>query len=85
MQRLVQRIVTLTCGKPPGEATHWTRRPMAKEAGVSLRTVQRIWQMDAPINLAESDVICFNFDVAEGNEACRINRACPTSMTGCAG
>jgi transposase len=40
----VQRIVTLTCGEPPGEATHWTGRAMAKAANVSLRTVQRIWQ-----------------------------------------
>jgi hypothetical protein len=24
----VQRIVTLTCSEPPGEATHWTGRAM---------------------------------------------------------
>ena len=29
--------------RPPGEATHWTGRAMAKQAGISLRTVQRIW------------------------------------------
>jgi transposase len=40
----VQRVVTLTCAEPPGEATHWTGRAMAKEAGISLRSVQRIWQ-----------------------------------------
>jgi transposase len=39
----VQRVVTLTCGAPPGEATHWTGRAMAKVSGLSLRTVQRIW------------------------------------------
>ena len=40
----VQRIVTLTCSEPPGEATHWTGRAMARETGLSLRTIQRIWQ-----------------------------------------
>ena len=39
----VQRVVALTCGAPPGEATHWTGRMMAKATGLSLRTVQRIW------------------------------------------
>ena len=28
---------------PPGEATHWTGRMMAKAVGVSRRSVQRIW------------------------------------------
>ena len=40
---VVRRVVALTCGEPPGEATHWTGRMMAKAAGLSLRTVQRIW------------------------------------------
>jgi hypothetical protein len=40
----VQSVVTLTCSEPPGEATHWTGRAMAKTAGISLRSVQRIWQ-----------------------------------------
>jgi transposase len=40
----VQRVVTLTCAEPPGEATHWTGRAMARQAGISLRSVQRIWQ-----------------------------------------
>ena len=39
----VARVVALTCGAPPGEATHWTGRAMAKAAGLSLRSVQRIW------------------------------------------
>jgi transposase len=39
----VQRVVALTCAAPPGEATHWTGRMMAKASGLSLRTVQRIW------------------------------------------
>jgi hypothetical protein len=39
----VRGVVALTCGEPPGEATHWTGRAMAKASGLSLRTVQRIW------------------------------------------
>ena len=38
----VQRVVDLTLGPPPGEATHWTGRMLAKAVGVSLRSVQRI-------------------------------------------
>ena len=39
----VARVVALTCAEPPGEATHWTGRAMARASGLSLRTVQRIW------------------------------------------
>lgn len=39
----VARVVALTCGEPPHEATHWTGRAMAAAAGLSLRSVQRIW------------------------------------------
>ena len=39
----VKRVVDLTLAAPPGEATHWTGRAMAGAAGVSLRSVQRIW------------------------------------------
>src|SRR5271169_1142953 len=35
----VQKVVELTLGPPPGEATHWTGRMLAKAAGVSLRSV----------------------------------------------
>ena len=38
-----ERVITLTCSQPPGEATHWTGRAMAKVVGISLRSVQRIW------------------------------------------
>src|SRR5215211_4593884 len=38
----VQRVVDLALGPPPGEATHWTGRELAKAVGVSLRSVQRI-------------------------------------------
>jgi transposase len=40
----VHQVVALTCAEPPGEVTHWTGRAMAKTTGISLRSVQRIWQ-----------------------------------------
>src|SRR5919205_1861252 len=40
---LVARVVEMTLAGPPGETTHWTGRAMAKAAGVSHRSVQRIW------------------------------------------
>ncbi len=40
----VARVVALTCADPPHEATHWTGRAMAKAVGISLRSVQRIWE-----------------------------------------
>src|SRR5215471_1422269 len=39
----IERVVEMTQAEPPGEATHWTCRAMAKAAGVSHRSVQRIW------------------------------------------
>ena len=42
--KVVARILQLTCSEPPGEATHWTGRAMAKAVGVSLRAVQRLWE-----------------------------------------
>src|SRR5271155_3956480 len=41
---VAERIVALTLGEPPGETTQWTGRVMAKVAGVSLTSVQRIWR-----------------------------------------
>lgn len=38
----VQRVVDLALGPPPLETTHWTGRMLAKAAGISLRSVQRI-------------------------------------------
>jgi transposase len=38
----VQKVMDLAIGSPPGETTHWTGRMLAKAAGVSLRSVQRI-------------------------------------------
>ena len=44
----VQRVVDLALGPPPGETTHWTGRILAKAAGVSLRSVQRILEAHCP-------------------------------------
>ena len=40
----VAEVLVLTCSPPPGETTHWTGRAVAVATGISLRTVQRIWQ-----------------------------------------
>jgi hypothetical protein len=40
----VQNVVALALGPPPGEATYWTGRMLAKAAGVSLRSGQRIFE-----------------------------------------
>ena len=40
----VERVVTLTCAAPPGEATHWSGRAMARAVGIGLSSVQRIWK-----------------------------------------
>ncbi len=40
----IARVLALTQSELPGEATHWTGRAMAKTVGLSLRTVQRIWE-----------------------------------------
>jgi len=40
---LVKRIVNATRNMKPDDATHWSCRSMAKVAGVSPATVQRIW------------------------------------------
>ena len=40
----VAQVLALTQSEPSGEATHWTGRAMAKAVGLSLRTVQRIWE-----------------------------------------
>jgi len=41
---MAHHVVALTCAEPPGAATHWTGRAMAKTTGISLRSVQRIWR-----------------------------------------
>jgi transposase len=37
-------VVFLTRSDPPGETTHWTAPLMAKETGISVSSVQRIWR-----------------------------------------
>jgi transposase len=39
---VAERVVALTMGEPPQEATHWTSAAMAEAAGVSAGSVQRI-------------------------------------------
>jgi transposase len=41
---VAERIVALTLEDPPDEATHWTGAMMAKEVGVSVSSVQRVWR-----------------------------------------
>ena len=43
--RTVAEVLAITCSEPPGEATHWTGRAVAEMVGISLRAVQRIWDM----------------------------------------
>ncbi len=43
-KEIVARVVELTQGPPPEETTHWTSSAMAKAAGVSVSSVQRIWR-----------------------------------------
>jgi hypothetical protein len=38
-----ERTVALTQTDPPGEVTHWTVQMMAKQVGISVSSVQRIW------------------------------------------
>lgn len=40
---LVQRIVTKTTTEHPAHTTHWSTRSMAREVGVSEKTIRRIW------------------------------------------
>ncbi len=41
---VAERVIALTFTDPPAEATHWTGAMMAKEAGISVSSVQRIWR-----------------------------------------
>jgi transposase len=41
---VAERVVAMTLMDPPGEATHWTGAMMAKAAGISVSSVQRIWR-----------------------------------------
>ena len=39
----VAKVLALPCSNPPGSATHWTGRMVAKAVGISLSAVQRLW------------------------------------------
>jgi hypothetical protein len=39
-----QHVVARTLEDPPVETTHWTAAAMAKESGISVSSVQRIWR-----------------------------------------
>ena len=41
---IAERVVILTQTDPPAETTHWTAAMMAKAAGISVSSVQRIWR-----------------------------------------
>jgi transposase len=41
---VAERVVALTLTDPPAESTHWTAAMMAKEVGISVSSVQRIWR-----------------------------------------
>src|SRR5882672_4445197 len=41
---VAKRVVALTLKAPPSETTHWTGAMMAKAAGISVSSVQRIWR-----------------------------------------
>jgi transposase len=41
---VAERVVALTLGEPPGEATNWTGPMMAKACGISASAVRRIWR-----------------------------------------
>jgi len=41
---VVERVVALTLAGPPPTASHWTGSAMAKAAGISVSSVQRIWR-----------------------------------------
>ena len=39
-----QAVVARTLSDPPGETTHWTADAVAKQSGISVSAVQRIWR-----------------------------------------
>ena len=41
---VVERVVATTLAGPPPTASHWTGSAMAKAAGISVSSVQRIWR-----------------------------------------
>jgi len=43
-REVISTVVARTLERPPGEVTHWTAAAMAKETGISVSSVQRIWR-----------------------------------------
>jgi transposase len=43
-REMAERVVSLTLAGPPPGATHWTGTAMAKAAGISVSSAQRIWR-----------------------------------------
>lgn len=41
---LMAEVLRLTREAPPHEATHWTARAMARQVGLAMSTVQKIWK-----------------------------------------
>jgi len=41
---VTERVVALTLNDPPAEATHWTAAMIAKQTGISVSSVQRVWR-----------------------------------------
>jgi len=46
-QTVIDRVAERTWADPPNEATHWIAAAMAKEVGISISSVQRIWRAPA--------------------------------------
>ena len=42
-----QKVLTLTARETPANATHWSAASMAKAVGISISSVQRIWDETA--------------------------------------
>ena len=40
----VEAVITRTLDSQPDDATHWSSRGMARDSGLSVSTVQRIWR-----------------------------------------
>src|SRR5437764_7068869 len=45
---IIERIIARTAEDPPEETTHWTAGLMARTVGVSVSSVQRLWQAHGP-------------------------------------
>jgi Homeodomain-like domain len=63
----VQKVIDLVTGPPPGEATHWTGRMLARAVGISLRSVQRISRLTSSRR------------IVSGRSSCRTIRCSPKS------